>query len=57
MKATCPVCKQIFEVPARLFYELRIIDGFLKTLPSDRASFYHKVGGLYCISNGVKNEQ
>lgn len=57
MKATCPVCKQIFEVPARLFYELRIIDGFLKTLPSDRAFFYHKVGGLYCISNGVKNEQ
>lgn len=54
--AICPVCKQIFGVPSRLFYRLEVIDGFLKTLPDTRALFYHKYNDRYCISNGVKEQ-
>ena len=52
--ATCPICKQAFEVPERLFYSVEFCESRgLYHKPSDRAIYLHKVDGKYCGSNGV----
>ena len=57
--AKCPVCKQSFVVPRHLFYSNQWSESTgLYSVPSDRALYYHKVNGRYCVSNGVvKNER